>query len=462
MRLLFCFIASLVMTVPMFAQTTSTSTWDPLVDEFFESYFQLNPTSSTYAGFHQYDSELEDYSHAGVEKQIKWANDWQARLSKYDTKSLSAEQLQDYQLVVNSLKSALLELQDIRMWEKNPDRYSSGVTSSAFTIMARKFAPPEERLKSLIAREKQMPAVFVAARANLKNPPKIYTEVAIQQIPGLVSFFQSDVPKAFQDVKDPKLLAEFKESNNAVITALQNYDNFLKEDLLPNSKGDFRIGADNYRKKLEYDEMVDIPIERLLEIGYADMRRNQDEFKRVAAQIDPKRTPQQILEELEKEHPAPDKLLQTFRDTLGGIRQFIIDNHIVTIPSPVPPIVEETPPFARALTFASMDTPGPYEKIAKEAFFNVTLPESNLPKEQLESFMGGFNRGTIISTAVHEVYPGHYVAWLWDECGRLGALHRADDAGRGLLERSEDSSGPVAGRTFTRCALYRRHLHAHR
>jgi uncharacterized protein (DUF885 family) len=85
----------------------------------------------------------------------------------------------------------------------------------------------------------------------------------------------------------------------------------------------------------------------------------------------------------------------------------------VTIPSPVPPIVEETPPFARALTFASMDTPGAYEKVAKEAFFNVTLPEQSWSKEQVESFMGGFNRGTVVSTAVHEVYPGHYVQFLW-------------------------------------------------
>jgi hypothetical protein len=143
------------------------------------------------------------------------------------------------------------------------------------------------------------------------------------------------------------------------------------------------------------------------------MRRNQEEFKRVAATVDAKKTPQQILDELQHDHPAANALLKTFRDVLGGIREFIVAHHIVTIPSPVPPIVEETPPFARALTFASMDTPGAYEKVAKEAFFNVTLPEGDWTKEQVESFMGGFNRGTIISTAVHEVYPGHYVQFLW-------------------------------------------------
>ena len=140
----------------------------------------------------------------------------------------------------------------------------------------------------------------------------------------------------------------------------------------------------------------------------ANLRKNQQEFKAVAAMIDPGKPPQQILEELQKDHPAPGKLLQTFRDMLGGLRDFLEQHHIVGMPSQVPPIVEETPPFARALTFASMDTPGPFEKVAKEAFFNVTLPEPNWTPQQVEEYMAGFNRGTIISTAVHEVYPGHY------------------------------------------------------
>jgi uncharacterized protein (DUF885 family) len=356
---------------------------------------------------------LEDYSRKGVDHEIAFAKDYLGRLNNFESKSLSLEERQDYQLLVNNLKSTLLDLEDIRSWEKNPDHYSSGLTNSAFVIMSRKFAPPEKRLRSLIDREKSMPAVLLAARENLKNPPRIYTEVAIQQLPDIVGFFQKDVPEAFKDVKDQQLLSEFQNSNTAVITALQDYEKFLKETLLARSNGDFRLGAENYRKKLLYDEMVDIPVDRLLQIGYDDLHRNQQWFKKVAAQIDPQKSPEQIQSELQQDHPAPDQLLQTFRDDLGGIRQYLIDKQIVTIPSPVPPIVEETPPFARALTFASMDTPGPYEKVAKEAFFNVTLPEADWTKERTESFMGQFNRETMIAVAVHEVYPGHYVQFLW-------------------------------------------------
>jgi len=95
------------------------------------------------------------------------------------------------------------------------------------------------------------------------------------------------------------------------------------------------------------------------------------------------------------------------------LKDYITVKEIITIPSPVLPILEETPPFMRALTTASMDTPGPYEKVAKEAFFNVTLPEQSWTPQQVEEHMEGFNRGTIISTAIHEAYPGHYVQFLW-------------------------------------------------
>ena len=283
----------------------------------------------------------------------------------------------------------------------------------SFLIMARTFAPPAERLKSVIAREKQVPAVFQAARQNLKNPPPIYVDVALEQIPGLIGFFQKDVPEAFKDVKDQALLAQFQAANQKVMDELKSYGQWMEKELKPQAHGDFRIGADNYSKKLLYDEDVDIPLARLLEIGMANLRLNQQAFKETAAKLDPNKTPREILAELEKDHPAPDKLLQTFRDTLGGLKDFLSQHHIVKLPSEVLPIVEETPPFARALTFASMDTPGPFEKVAKEAFFNVTLPEPSWTPEQVEEHMAGFNRGTIISTAVHEVYPGHYTQFLW-------------------------------------------------
>jgi uncharacterized protein (DUF885 family) len=388
--------------------------FERLADRYFnEMVFHFDPAQATAAGFHQYDAQLASGSRAEVQAQVAALHKFETEVAAFDPKSLSPVTADDRDLVLSQIRGSLLSLDSIRMWEKNPDLYSSGLTNAIFVIMSRSFAPPADRLKSVIARERLAPRLFQSAHENLTNPPRIYTEVAIEQLPGIVSFFQNDVPAAFKQVTDAALLAQFKTANQGVIDALNAYQQFLKTDLLFRSKGDFQIGADNYRKKLLYDEMVDIPLSRLLKLGTDDLHRNQAEFKKVAAKIDPKRTPQEILQDLENDHPAGDKLLQSFRDVLGGLREFVVGHHIVTIPSPVPPIVQETPPFERALTTASMDTPGPFEMVAKEGFFNVTLPEASLPKQQVEEYLQGFNRGTIVSTAVHEVYPGHYTQFLW-------------------------------------------------
>jgi uncharacterized protein (DUF885 family) len=377
------------------------------VDRFFdEVYFKFSPTGGTAAGFHQYDSQLEDYSKAALDANLKALHRAEREFAALPTDP-------DRDLILNYIRATLLDMEKVRTWQKNPDIYSSGVTGSIFVIMSRNFAPAADRLKSVIARERQIPAVFEAARANLKNPPHIYTDIAIEQLPGIVSFFENDVPAAFKEVTDQKLRADFQQSNGSAIEALKRYQTFLQKELLARSGGDFRLGADLFRKKLLYEEMVDLPLDKLREIGMADLRRNQEAFKQTAAKIDPSKTPQQILDETTRDHPAPDHLLQSFRDVLGGLKDYITANKIIAIPSPVLPIVEETPPFMRALTTASMDTPGPYEKVAKEAFFNVTLPETSWTLKQVEEHMEGFNRGTIISTAVHEAYPGHYVQFLW-------------------------------------------------
>jgi len=388
--------------------------FDKLADRYFsEVVFRYSPEAGTQAGFHQYDALLASGARSEIQAQTAALRGFETEVAAFDVRGLSAFAAADHELLLNQIRGQLLEIETIRGWEKNPDIYSSGAAGVIFVIMSRNYAPAAERLKSVIARERLIPRLFQSAHENLTNPPRVYTEVALEQVPGIVSFFQNDVPAAFKTVTDQALLAEFHQSNQAVIDALQAYQTWLKNDLLPKSTGDFRIGAENYRKKLLYDEMVDTPLDRLLEVGYENLRHNQEWFRRVAAEIDPKRTPQQILEELESDHPEPGKLLDTFRGVLGGLREFIEQHHIITIPSPVPPIVEETPPFMRALTTASMDTPGPYENVAKEAFFNVTLPDAGWPAKDIEEYMQGFNRGTIISTAVHEVFPGHYMQFLW-------------------------------------------------
>ncbi len=387
-----------------------------LSDQYFtDVFFHFSPTTGTAVGYHQYDTQLEDYSAATVQKQIAALHDYEKKIAAIDPTALDASVAADREMLLNSIRSQLLTLEVVRPWEKNPDTYSSGVTNSIFVIMERPYAPANTRLRAATEREKQIPQVFVEARKNLKNPPKIYTEIALEQIDGLISFFQKDVPSAFAEADDDAAKAAFAKSNDAVIQSLKDYGAWMKSDLLPRSNGDYRFGADIFRKKLLYDEMVDIPLDRLLEIAYADLHKNQAEFKRIAHDLDPTKTPDQVLAELATIHPAPDKLLNAFQDTFSGLIAFIDSHHIITIPSKVQPTLEETPPFERATTFASMDPPGPFETHSTKAYFNVTLPEKDWTPEHVAEHMASFNIGTIISTSVHEAYPGHYIQFLWQD-----------------------------------------------
>jgi uncharacterized protein (DUF885 family) len=396
------------------ASDGAAQTFSFVSDQFFtDVYFHFSPTVGTQAGLHQYNTQLEDYSAASVEKQIAALRAYEKKLLAIDPSALDASVAADYQILLNSIRSQLLSLEVIRNWEKNPDNYSSGVTNSIFVLMERPFAPVNTRLRQAIEREKQIPQVFVEARKNLKNPPRIFTEIALEQIDGIISFFQNDVPLAFKDATDQAAKAEFAKTNAAVIDALKSYGAWMKSDLLPRSNGDFKLGAETFSKKLAYDEMVDIPLDHLLQIGFEDLHKNQAEFNRVAKEVDPTKTPKEVLAELATIHPAPDKLLGSFQDTFASLISFINTHHIITIPSTVEPTLQETPPFMRATTQASMDPPGPFETHSTIAYFNVTLPEKDWTQAHIAEHMAAFNVGTIISTSVHEAYPGHYVQFLW-------------------------------------------------
>ncbi|MEG9433187.1 DUF885 domain-containing protein [Terriglobus sp. ADX1] len=389
-------------------------TFDVLSNQYFdEFYFPNAPTSGTAVGYHQFDTRLEDYSAAARTKQVAELHDWEKKFEEIPADGLDASVAADREILLNSIRSQLLTLEVIRPLDKNPDAYSSGVTSSIFVLMERPFAPANVRLRDVIARERLIPQVFEEAKKNLQNPAKISTEIALEQIDGIVSFFQNDVPSAFNDATDRIAKVQFAKTNAAVIQALKDYGAWMKSDLLPRSNGDFRLGADTYRKKLLYDEMVDAPLDRLLAVNETNMRQNQADFARIAKELDPNKTPAQVLAELATIHPTPDKLLDAFRDSFAAEIAFIKDHHIITLPNDERPVLQETPPFMRATTSASMDPPGPFETRSTKAYFNVTLPEKNWTPEHIAEHMAEFNVGTIVSTSVHEAYPGHFTQFLW-------------------------------------------------
>jgi uncharacterized protein (DUF885 family) len=372
-----------------------------------------NPSAATDLGFHEFDDQLEDVSEAGMQSELVAANKFRAQLEATDPATLTPDRALDRQFLILAMQDAALSIDTIRMWQKDPDYYSSGLTNAAYAIMKRDYAPAAVRLKSLIAREKKMPTMLVEARRNLKVPVTIYTQIAIEQIDGNISLLKNDLPAAFASVKDAALNAEFKRGNDAVIAALGDYKAYLEKTVLPASKPDYAFGAETWSKAFAAQEMVDLPIDKLLAIAQADLAKNEAAFQALAQQIDPKRGADQVLQAIESKHPKAEDLLATTQATLDSIRQYIIDHHILTIPAGEPAKVIETPPFMRSTTSASMDTPGPFEKAQLGGFYNMTLPDARASAAEKADFMRQWYYAGISNVSVHEVYPGHYTQFLY-------------------------------------------------
>jgi uncharacterized protein (DUF885 family) len=395
------------------AAASQDAAFTAVASEYLEDIFRRQPTQATDLGIHKYDDQLENYSRQGVMDTIAAARGFRDRVNAIDPSALSVDTRLDREQLLHAIDSRILMLAVVRPWAKDADSYSSGLTNTAYVMIKRRFAPSEERLRTLIAREKGMPAALLEARKNIENPPQIYTQIAIEQIDGNRAFFETAVPGGFKDVQDKALLDEFKKTNDAVIAALVDYKKWLQDDLLKRSKGEFAFGEDTYRKKLAADEMIEVPLDELLAIAERDLRRNQASFEEVAHNIDPKKTPDQVLAAIESDHPPPPQLLDYTQQELDAIGRFMTEHHIVTIPSAAPARVQETPPFLRATTSASMDIPGPFEKVATEAYYNMTLPDSKLSAKETQEFMRQWYYAAISNVSVHEVWPGHYLQFLY-------------------------------------------------
>lgn len=392
---------------------TQDAAFTALVGEYLEDLFRHQPTQATDLGVHKYDDQLENYSREGVLDAMGAARKFRDRVNAIDPSALSVDKQLDREQLLHAIDSRILTLAVVRPWARDADTYSSGVTNTAYVMIKRQFAAPEERLRKLIAREKAMPAALLEARKNIDRAPRIYTEIAIEQIDGNRAFFTTAVPAAFAGVHNKDLLDEFKRTNDAVVAALAEYKDWLENDLLKRSTAEFAFGEDTYRRKLSADEMIDVPLDELLDIADRDLRKNQAAFVEAASRIDPNQSPEDVLAAVQADHPPASHLLQYTQKELDAIGRFMSDRHIVTVPQAAPARVQETPPFLRATTSASMDIPGPFEKVATEAYYNMTLPDPKLSRQETEEFMRQWYYAAIANVSVHEVWPGHYLQFLY-------------------------------------------------
>src|SRR5947208_230105 len=394
-----------------FAAETENGEYEAVAEEYIKGYLGAHPLEGTALGLHEYDGKITDYSRLALDAELSRLRRFDDRLAKFDPSKLSPRQSIDLRILRAAVKKDLFQMQDISTFERNPMVYARAADVNVY--VKRNFAPLEDRVRSLVAIESQIPNILIAAKTNLNDVlPKPYVELAIQIARGSADFLKKDLVAAVSGLKDEQLRAAFLDANRKAASALNDYAAWMEREKFPKANFDFALGEEKFRRFLAQTELVDPPTQKILEIGMAQLKAEQDAFAEAARKIDPDKSPIEVFKEIQSEHPAPDKLISDVAKDLDKIRKYVLSRHLVGIPSDVRAKVKETPEYLRATSFASMDTPGPFEKRATDAYYYVTPAEKDWPEKQKEEWLTAFNYYTSDITSIHEAYPGHYVQFL--------------------------------------------------
>jgi uncharacterized protein (DUF885 family) len=392
------------------AQTPDTE-YEAVAEEYIKGYLAAHPLHATSLGFHEYDGKISDFSRLALDAELTRIRRFDDRLKKFDLEKLSARQSIDLRILQAAIKKELFERQEMSSLERNPMIYARAGDLNVY--IKRNFAPIEDRVHSIVLIEQQIPNIIIAAKTNLYPVlPKPYVELAIQIARGSSEFLKANLVEAITDLKDERVRAEFQDSNRKAATALADYAAWLEREKLPKASADFALGEEKYRRLLSETELVDLAPEKILEIGLARLKEEQTVFAEAAKKIDPSKPPIEVFKQIQREHPTPENLIPDISKNLEQIRKYVTAHHLITIPSEVRARVKETPQYRRATSFASMDTPGPFEKRATEAYYYVTPTDSDWTAEQKEQWLTAFNYYTADVVSIHEAYPGHYVQFL--------------------------------------------------
>jgi len=393
------------------AVPAQAASFESFVKSYYDAEYAAHPVAATSAGIHDYDGKVDDMSAAGQARNDARLHEALAALAGMNPQQLSPGDRDDREVLMGRIKGTLLDDETIKYWRKDPSRYSRVATLAVFELVHRDFAPLAERLRAAIAREREVPAVLAAGKVNIEHPPRAFVEIALRGIAGSINFYRDGAPKAFAAVADPELQRDFATSNDAAIAAFEDYKAFL-ETQLSKADGDFALQSAVFVERLTDNEMIALPVSELHDIALRQLHKDQAALKVAAHEVDPAKSVGAVVEDIRRQHPNAATLLPTAEEDLSGLRAFVGEHRLVTIPSDLLPTVEATPEFMRATIAAAMDAPGPFEQHATQAFYYVSPPDAGMSAEKLEDYLQAYYFSGLELISAHEVWPGHFVQYL--------------------------------------------------
>lgn len=413
--------ACLVVVLASFSCQTGPPSQDSefvaLANRYIGHLLEEYPEFATALGDHTHDGRLNDYSAEAVGRGIEANKRYLQDLEAIDPSRLEIANAVDYEILANELRFAIWSAETLREHAWNPMRY--GVGDALYSLLARDFAPLERRLASLRQRLGGVQAVVDAARANLENPPRVHTETAIRQNDGVIALVRDELDSFLAEA--PGMEAELAPARETALSALEEYGRWLRDDLLPRSNGDFRIGEAKYRTKLAFTLHSDLTMEVILERAQKRLAELQDELYETAlplyresnpgasetATADRRAVVRAVLDELADSHPTDSSIVEDAKGALEEVTAFTRERNLVTVPAePLKIIV--MPEFRRGVSTAYCDSPGPLEEHGETFYAISPTPEDWSPERKL-SFYREYNDYMLQDLTVHEAIPGHYL-----------------------------------------------------
>ena len=390
-----------------------------------EGWFQLSPVSATQIGDHRFDGELDDLSEAGRARGLEFSQGILAELQALDVSALSRQNQVDAAILRNQLQYDIWNAQTLQGWAWDPQLYSGLAGQAIYGLMAREFAPLPERLKSATARMQKIPALLAQARANLDpaRVPKVHAETVARQNAGVLGIVDTFITPHL-DQLDPADRQQAQTAIDGLKTAVAEHQKWLDETLVPNAKGEFRVGAEVYDQKLQFALLSSLSRAEIKQRAEAELVRVRGEMYAIAQQVlkdtagapelPDNPSPQQQQKAIEAalelayaQHPARDQVVADARVALDRATAFVREHDLVTLPD-APVEIIEMPEFQRGVAVAYADSPGPLDKNLKTFYAVSPMPE-DWTDAQVESFLREYNSRMIDLLSIHEGTPGHYL-----------------------------------------------------
>jgi hypothetical protein len=396
-----------------------TSDWSRFVTSFLGEYFDLNPTFAANAGRHEFDGVLPDWSEEGLQRKLAWLREQRAAAAAFGA-GLDPAQCLERDHLIAQIDCELFWIGDAELPWRNPLYYSYPLDPALY--LTRNYAPLETRMRAFIKYARAVPRAAEQARANLRMPlPRTFAQVGRLTLGGLADYYEKDVPPIFASVADPGLQAELLEAIAGAAAATRDLNAWftrLEGEAGEENEG-FAFGPERYLRMLRESERVDLPLEVLEAAGRRELERNLAALREACAALDPTLSPAECVERVQAQKPAGGPV-EAARRQLDGLRRFLDEKELVTVPGEEQALIAESPPYQR-WNSAFIDIPGPYDRHLPSIYY-ISPPDPSWTPEERAAYVAG--EADLLFVTIHEVWPGHFLQFLHSnraesEIGRL-------------------------------------------